>query len=108
VDDVLIMTTSSVEEWLEIKKLLSSFCRASGLLINWSKSIFYYAGVFGETLENLKVLFPHSFEELAKGFRYLGYFLKADAYKPVDWRWLLTKIEERIGLWCNRWLSLGG
>jgi hypothetical protein len=63
---------------------------------------------FGETLENLNVLFPHNFEELAKGFRYLGYFLKADAYKTVDWRWLLTKIEERIGLWCNRWLSIGG
>ena len=83
-DDVLIMKNASVEEWLEIKFILLSFCRASGLLINWSKSIFYYARVFGENLENLKDLFPHNFEELAKGFRYLGYFLKADAYKPMD------------------------
>lgn len=97
VDDVLIMTTASVEEWLEIKLILSSFCRASGLCINWSKYIFYYSGVFRETLENLMVMFPHSFEELAKGFWYLGYFLKADAYKPTDWGWLLSKIEEKIG-----------
>jgi hypothetical protein len=75
------------------------------LCINWSKSIFYYSGIFGESLENLKVLFPHSFEELAKGFWYLGYFLKADAYKPEDWRWLLSKFEDKIGWWCNRWLS---
>jgi len=33
--------------------------------------------------------------------------LKDDAYKTVDWRWLLIKIEKRIDLWCNRWLSLG-
>jgi hypothetical protein len=77
VDDVLIMTNASIEEWSEIKHILSSFCRASGLCINWSKSIFYHSRIFGESLENLKTLFPHCFEELAKGFWYLGYFLKA-------------------------------
>jgi hypothetical protein len=78
------------------------------LCINWSKSIFYYSGIFGESLENLKVLFPHNFKELAKGFWYLGYFLKADAYKPKEWQCLLSKFEDKIGWWCNRWLSLGG
>jgi hypothetical protein len=102
------MSKASPDEWLEIKNILSIFCRASGLMINWSKSIFYFAGVNGETLENLKGIFPTYFEELNKGFRYLGYFLKADAYKAVDWRWLLKKIEDRIGMWCNRWLTLGG
>jgi hypothetical protein len=63
-------------------------------LINWSKYIFYYVGVYRETLENLKDMFPHSFEELAKGFQYPGYFLKADAYKPVDWRWLLSPLKD--------------
>jgi hypothetical protein len=29
-------------------------------------------------------------------------------YKAEDWRWLLAKIEKRIGHWCNMWLSLGG
>jgi hypothetical protein len=72
------------------------------------KVYLYYVGVHGETLENLKDIFPHNFEELVKGFRYLGYFLNADAYKYVDWRWLLSNIEERIGMWCNIWLSLGG
>jgi len=61
-------------------------------MINWSKSIFYFAKVNGETLENLKGIFPHCFEELNKGFCYLGYFLKAYAYKVVDWRWLFKNI----------------
>jgi hypothetical protein len=54
VDDVLLMSKASPVEWLEIKNILSIFCRASGLMINWSKSIFYFAGVNGETLETLK------------------------------------------------------
>jgi hypothetical protein len=108
VDDVLIMTKASVDEWKEIKEILLIFFSASGLLISWTKSTFYYDGIQGETLGNLKEFFPYNFEDLAKGFQYLGYFLKADAYKTVDWRWLLTKIESRIGIWCNIWLSLGG
>jgi hypothetical protein len=108
VDDVLIMTKASVDEWKEIKEILLIFCSASGLLINWTKSTFYYVGIQGETLGNLKEIFPYNFDDLSKGFRYLGYFLKVDAYKTVDWRWLLIKIEKRIGMWCNRWLSLGG
>jgi hypothetical protein len=43
-----------------------------------------------------------------EGFRYLGYFLKEEKLKFEDWRWLLSKIENKIGHWCNRWLSLGG
>jgi hypothetical protein len=77
VDDVLIMSKASIDEWLEIKNILLIFCRASRLMINWSKSIFYYAGIHREILETLKEIFPHSFEELVNGFRYLGYFLKA-------------------------------
>jgi hypothetical protein len=98
VDDVLIMSKASPDEWLDIKNILSILYKASGLMINWSKSIFYFAGVQGETLESLKENFPHSFEELNKGLRYLGYSLKVDAYKSVDSRWLLSKIEYRIGM----------
>jgi hypothetical protein len=29
-------------------------------------------------------------------------------YRADDWNWLLAKMEKNIGLWCNRWLSLGG
>ena len=108
VDDVIIMTKDTIDDWIEIKNILLIFCSASRLLIKWTKSIFYYVGIEGDTLGNLKDIFPYNFEDLAKGFQYLGYFLKVDAYNTVDWKWLLTKIESRIGMWCNTWLSLGG
>jgi hypothetical protein len=25
-----------------------------------------------------------------------------------DWDWLISKVEKKIGHWCNRWLSIGG
>jgi hypothetical protein len=25
-----------------------------------------------------------------------------------DWQWLIKKVENRINLWCYKWLSLGG
>jgi hypothetical protein len=42
------------------------------------------------------------------GFKYLGYFLKANRTFFEHWRWLLIKFESRIKHWCNRWLTLGG
>jgi hypothetical protein len=46
--------------------------------------------------------------ELNEGFRYLGFYLKLTNYRVEDWRWIIQKFERRIGLWCHRWLSLGG
>jgi hypothetical protein len=108
VDDVLIMTRASLQEWKEIDNILNIFCRATGMLVNLTKSTFHHSGIQGEVLENFKEVFPYNFVDLSEGFRYLGYFLKSRKYKAEDWRWLLAKFEKRIGHWCNRWLSLGG
>jgi hypothetical protein len=51
---------------------------------------------------------PYTFSALATGFKYLGYQLKTGAHRADDWYWLLEKMEKKIGLWCNKWLSLGG
>jgi hypothetical protein len=40
--------------------------------------------------------------------KYLGFFLKPNNYRVVDWNWMIQKIEKRIGNWTFRWLSLGG
>jgi hypothetical protein len=108
VDDVLIMTNASLLEWREIYGLLNIFCSASGLHINWSKSTFHYANIQDHDLDQLKDIFPHTFVHLSLGFKYLGYFLKAEHYKASDWDWLIAKVEKKVGHWCNRWLSIGG
>jgi hypothetical protein len=108
IDDVLIMTNDSLQEWKEIKDILTTFCSASGLKINWTKSTFHYARLQEQSLELFKELFPYNFVDLSEGFKYLGYYIKVDSYKAADWNWLVAKVEKRIGHWCNRWLSLGG
>jgi hypothetical protein len=108
VDYILIMTKALVTEWLEIQKLLTIFCSATRLLINAHKTSFYQFGVQQQVLDSLKEIFLYRINNLTDGFRYLGYILKADRYKAKDWNWLLSKYENRISHWCNRWLTLGG
>jgi hypothetical protein len=102
------MTKASAEEWLLVKNILEQFCSASGLKINHSKSTFHHAGLEDVDLASFKDLFTFNFMELALGFKYLGYFIKAEKTYFEDWRWLLIKFEKWIKHWCNRWLTLGG
>jgi hypothetical protein len=108
VDDILIATRVDSQEWMEIDSILKFFCRASGLQINATKSTIHYSRLTEVDLDMYKNIFSYNFLEISIGLRYLGYFLKPDCYKVVDWRWLLIKFEKRIAHWCNRWLSLGG
>jgi hypothetical protein len=78
VDDVLIMTRASLQEWKDINSLLKVFVRASGMEIKLSKSTFHFLGIQGDLLEKFKELFHYNFVDLNSGFQYLGYFLKSD------------------------------
>jgi hypothetical protein len=53
-------------------------------------------------------IFPFKHLEFDKGLKYLGFNLKPNNYGKEDWRWFLSKIEQRITFWCNRWISRGG
>eukprot|EP00253_Pinus_taeda_P024113 PITA_24113 len=56
----------------------------------------------------LSNLFPFHTQSLDTSFKYLGFWLKPDAYKKKDWDWLIAKIEARISHWSFRWLSRAG
>jgi hypothetical protein len=108
VDDVVILSKASAEEWMEIDMLLKTLCSASRLMINITKSTVLQAGLSEEDLRPFKALFPFKFEDLEAGFKYLGFYLKTSLYRAGDWCWLLKKMEKKISNWCFRWLSLGG
>jgi hypothetical protein len=108
VDDVIIMTNATLQEWWEIDKILKSFCLASGLQINATKSTILQAGLSEQDLSPFKSLFPYKFSDLASGFKYLGYYLKTGPQRVDDWIWLIKRMEKKIDNWCYRWLSLGG
>jgi hypothetical protein len=40
--------------------------------------------------------------------KYLGFYLKPNNYRVADWKWMIQKVEKRIGNWSFCWLSLGG
>jgi len=108
VDDILIMSKASLEEWEKNWDILLVFSRASDLVINVQKSVFKYAGVDHVFLQSLKDILYFSCKDLAEGFNYLGYLMNPDSYKSSDWQWLIDRFESGINHWCNKWLSLGG
>jgi hypothetical protein len=108
VDDVLIMTKDSIEEWKEINKVLTLFCSASDLQINAQKTTFLHFGVSQQVLDVLKSYYHYNFQDLSDRVQVSWIFLKMGRYKSDDWLWLLEKYEKRIRHWCNRWLSIGG
>jgi len=97
VDDVLIMNKARDLEWEDISYIILAFYRASRLVINPQKYSMHYPGIVDLDLDSYKEIFPFNFVGLDVGFRYLGYYLKPANYRVEDWRWLLKKIEKRIG-----------
>jgi len=93
---------------MEIDKLINLLCKASRLSVNQTKTIVHFEGLMELELTPFKTLLPYKFSDLSIGFRYLGYYLKTWAHRADDWDWLVAKLTKKNGLWCNRWLSMGG
>jgi hypothetical protein len=107
-DDVLILSKASLSEWQVINTLITHFCNASGLTVNPQKSTIHHEGISETDLSSYKNFLPYTFSKLSSGFRYLGYFLKTGTQRAADWNWLVIRMEKKLNLWTNRWLSLGG
>jgi hypothetical protein len=108
VDDILLMTKASIQEWKEIERIVQLFCSVSGLMVNHTKLTIHYLGLVELDISTFKQILLYNFSELSVGFKYLGYYLKAGIQKVEEWVWILTKVEKKINHWSYRWLSLGG
>eukprot|EP00253_Pinus_taeda_P016424 PITA_16424 len=53
-------------------------------------------------------LFEYARQDLEDGLEYFGFRLKPNGYPIADWAWLIVKIEIRINIWQQRWLSRAG
>jgi hypothetical protein len=76
VDDVIIMTSAKLPEWIEISKILNIFCRVSGMRVNTQKSTFLHMGIQQETLDELKVLYSFEFQRPFGGLQLSGVLSK--------------------------------
>jgi hypothetical protein len=108
VDDVLILTEASFAEWSLIHSIISTFCAASGLVINLQKSLFLALNTQEPFLTNLKDLFGINAADLQEGFTYLGFSSNPPDITNKNWLWLLDKFDRKIHHWCNKLLTMGG
>lgn len=108
VDDMLLFDIGKLEEWDTFKEVLSILCEVSGMVINRKKYFFLKNEIYEVIEMDVGALMPYAFKDLDDGFKYLGFHLKLNNYKLVNWFWLKKRIEDRISHWCNGWTSLGG
>ena len=67
------------------KELFEPFCRAIGMAVVESKSIFLEYGIDQSTKDHIIDMFPYKFQFVDLGFKYLGFMLKPNKYKREDW-----------------------
>ena len=108
VDDVILLGSGTILDWLAFESLLDCFCKASGMCINADKSCLLFHNFSDACLVDFKAAMPYNILPLQLGITYLGYQLKPLSYRVADWNWLLNKFEKKIKHWAFRYLSLGG
>ena len=99
VDDVLLFGIASVVEWRNYYDIVNTYCSASGMKISSSKSILIHSE--NQPCPEVEEIFSIASTTLDNGFKYLGFFLKPNAYRIRDWAWLWKIIDSRISHWVN-------
>jgi hypothetical protein len=85
---------------------MDSYYKATRMGVNMDKSSMLFNG-FGRGIgKTIAPTFP--IMSLDQGVNYLGFNLKPNDYKFVDWLWLFKRIKAKISYQCHRWLSRGG
>ena len=108
VDDIMLVGSGSLAEWSSLDDYLNTFSSVSGLSVNYNKSRLLLNGFNAFLKADMERLFQMVSFPLAKGTKYMGFFIKPNSYKVADWQWLLKRFERRIKFWGWRWLSIEG
>ena len=83
VDDVILLGTGTLLEWMAFDVILSSFCKAFGMCISMDKSVFLFNNVETAVLHDISRIMPYKMDPLSTR-KYLGYFLRPLGYKVCD------------------------
>ena len=108
VDDILIFSDGSRRSMGALNRGLDLFRVPTGMVINEDKSTISWANLPEESIQLLRELFRFPNRNLDEGVKYLVFHLKPNSYRKIEWAWLLSKIEKRIGAWSHKWLSRAG
>ena len=108
VDDILLFSNGSPEDWRCLKEMLDLFLKETGLRINEKKYSLTTAGLLREELGRIVTILNFEIKSLQDPFKHLGFILKPDSYLIKDWKWLIANIEGRMHHWSYKWLSRVG
>ena len=90
-----------------LEKVLRNYQATTGMEINLEKSKLAHNNMDEEVITQERDLIPVSVSPVDDGFKYLGFHLKPNSYSSRDCMWLYKKIESKISMWTNRFLSRG-
>ena len=104
VDDNLLMGHPSVLEARSLNRILTTFSKASRMIINLQKSEIFFFNTPLATQRNVTHILGFKAAKLPS--KYLGTPLTNSALKHSSWKDLLAKLETRLSQWNLRSLNL--
>jgi hypothetical protein len=107
-DDVFCCVYRLLRDVSVLKGIIDILCRVIGMLINLEKSCMCFNNCYEAEANSFLSVIPTQRKNLVESFKYLSFYLKLDGYKKVDWGWLICKVEARIYVWMNKFISRGG
>jgi len=105
-DDTLCIGEATVDNLWTSKAILRGFEMVSELKVNFHKSCVMGVNVSLEFLEMASNFLNCNVGSLP--FTYLGFSVGANAHCMATWEPMLEKIRNKLNLWDNRCISLGG
>ena len=108
VDDILLFCRGTRRDIDCLYRGINIFKIATGMMINLQKSSVSFFRLKDTDLRYMTGFFPIQAVEISEGIKYLGFFIKPNGYRKFDWKWLIGKLEKRLMIWSNKWLSRAG
>ena len=108
VNDILLFCRGTKRDIDYLHKGLTLFKIETGILINFQKYTLSYFHLRESDLRYLMGFFFIQATNISEGLKYLSFYLKPNDYRKIDWKWLIGKLEKRLMMWSNKWLSRAG
>uniref|UniRef100_A0A803P4Q1 Reverse transcriptase domain-containing protein n=1 Tax=Cannabis sativa TaxID=3483 RepID=A0A803P4Q1_CANSA len=105
-DDLLIFCRGNIKAVKVVSIAFRSFCEATGLAANNSKSHIYFGGV--KEIDKKKILEEVQMEEGSFPLKYLGVKLRPTKWKAPDCGIILDKLNKNLNCWASINLSFAG
>jgi len=94
--DILIFCDGSRHDTNKLCEGIYLFKRASGMIINDQKSTISYAYLEADEIRYYVSKLSFHQLDMDEGLKYLGFQLKPNDYRKIDWMWLIEKMERRL------------